>query len=228
MAAEVEEEAALVVLRGDRPHLLVDRSRSSRSIFEGMCFSSAISSAIRSGSHRPAQLGEPQPEQVHRRDLADEGLGRGDADLEAGAGEQDGVGVAGRLAAHDVGDREHLRAALAGEAHRGERVGGLARLGDADHQVVLAQRPGRGSGTRRRCPSRPGRAPTARSRSGRPGRRGRRCRRRRSRSGRSLRRKSSSSSTSERSTPSRLGRRSVIVSATASGCSWISFIMKVA
>ena len=87
---------------------------------------------------RPAQLGEPQPEQVHRRHLGDEGLGRGDADLEPGAGVEDGVGVAGRLAAHHVGDRQHLGAALAGEPHRRQRVGGLARLGDPDHQVVGA------------------------------------------------------------------------------------------
>ena len=35
--------------------------------------------------------------------------------------------------------REHLGAALAREAHGGERVGGLARLGDADDDVALAQ-----------------------------------------------------------------------------------------
>ena len=34
--------------------------------------------------------------------------------------------------------REHGRAALAGEAHRGERVGRLARLRDADHEVAGA------------------------------------------------------------------------------------------
>ena len=105
-------------------------------------------------------------------DLGDERLGGGDADLEAGAREQDAVGVARGLRAHDVRDRQHRRAALAGQAHRGERVGGLARLGDADDEVAAGRRPGCGSGTRRRCPSRPARAPTPRSRSGRSGRRG--------------------------------------------------------
>ena len=93
--------------------------------------------------------------------------------------------------------------ALAGEAHRGERVGGLAGLRDADHEVARRRPPGRGSGTRTRCPSRPGRAPTPRSRSGRPGRRGTRCRRRRRRSaGRSASTTSSIVPRSPRSTPS--------------------------
>ena len=84
-------------------------------------------------------LGELEREQVHRRHLGDEGLGRRHADLEPRAREQDAVRVAGRLAPHDVGDGEHLGAALAREPHRGERVGGLARLRDPDHEVALAQ-----------------------------------------------------------------------------------------
>ena len=35
--------------------------------------------------------------------------------------------------------REHLGAALARQAHRGERVGRLAGLRDADHEVVLVE-----------------------------------------------------------------------------------------
>ena len=46
--------------------------------------------------------------------------------------------VARGLRAHHVGHGEHPRAALAREAHRGERVGGLAGLGDADHEVARA------------------------------------------------------------------------------------------
>ena len=88
------------------------------------------------GRQRLAQLGEAEAEQVHRRDLADEGLGRCDADLDPGPGEEDGVGIAGRLAAHHVADRQHLGALLAGEPHRRQRVRRLAGLGDADHQVV--------------------------------------------------------------------------------------------
>ena len=90
------------------------------------------------GRQRPAQLGEPQREQVHRRDLADERLRRGDADLEPGAREEDAVGVARDLRAHHVRDAEHGRAARAREPHRRERVGRLARLRDADHEVARA------------------------------------------------------------------------------------------
>ena len=64
--------------------------------------------AISSGGERPRDLREPEAEQVHGGDLAGEGLRRRDADLEAGAGVEDGVGVAGRLAAHHVGDREDV------------------------------------------------------------------------------------------------------------------------
>ena len=103
-----------------------------------MRFSSAIRVAIRSAGSAPRRPGEPQPQQVHRRHLRGEGLGRGDADLEPGAGEEHGVGVAGRLAAHDVGHGHHLRPVLPRQPHRGKRVGGLARLGDPDHQVVGA------------------------------------------------------------------------------------------
>ena len=92
----------------------------------------------RSASSVAAQLGEAQREQVHGRDLGDEGLGGGDADLEAGARVEHAVGVARGLRAHDVGDREDRRAALAGEAHGGQRVGRLAGLGDADDEVARA------------------------------------------------------------------------------------------
>ena len=88
------------------------------------------------GRERAAQLGHPQAQQVHRRDLGDERLGRGDRDLEPGAGEQHAVRVARGLRAHPVGEGEDGGAALAGEPHGGERVGRLAGLRDADHQVA--------------------------------------------------------------------------------------------
>ncbi len=56
----------------------------------------------------------------------------------SGAGVEHRVGVAGRLAAHHVGHRQHPGAVLARQAHRRQRVGGLTGLGDADHQVALA------------------------------------------------------------------------------------------
>ena len=104
----------------------------------GMRLRRVTSSVRRSTESVPAQLGEPQREQVHDRDLGDERLGRGDADLEAGAGVEDAVGLARDLRAHDVRDREHLRAALARQAHRRQRVERLARLGHADHEVAGA------------------------------------------------------------------------------------------
>ena len=136
MAAEVEEELGLVVRLGgavDRGHQPVGEHLVDvvRDVLE---LGDELAQAL--GRQRAAQLGEPQREQVHRRDLGDEGLGGGDADLEAGAGVEDAVGVAGGLRAHDVRDREHLRPALLRQAHGGERVGGLARLGDADDEVA--------------------------------------------------------------------------------------------
>ena len=116
VAAEIEEE---LLRRGGRrrPRRRAPRSRpgSPRSA-RAACLSSATSSLSRSGGERLTQLGEAQADQVHGGDLGDEGLGRGDADLEPGTGVEDGVGVAGRLAAHQVGDRQHLRAALAARA----------------------------------------------------------------------------------------------------------------
>ena len=53
-----------------------------------------------------------------------------------GAREQHAVGVARGLRAHHVRHREHRRAALAREPHRGQRVGRLAGLRDADHEVA--------------------------------------------------------------------------------------------
>ena len=93
----------------------------------------------------PAEFGEAQCQQVHGRHLGDEGLGRGNADLEAGPGVEHGIGVAGRLAAHDVGHGEDGRPGFLGQAHGGQRVGGLTRLGDADDQ-------GAGSDDRIRVP----------------------------------------------------------------------------
>ena len=104
----------------------------------GMRLSLVTSSRAALGAQRALELGEAQREQVHDRDLGDERLGRGDADLQAGAGVDDAVGVARGLRAHDVRHGQHGRAALAGEAHRGQRVQRLAGLRDADHEVAGA------------------------------------------------------------------------------------------
>jgi hypothetical protein len=54
--------------------------------------------------------------------------------LEPRAREQDTVRVARGLAACGVGDRNHRSAELARQAHCREGVGGLARLGDPEHE----------------------------------------------------------------------------------------------
>ena len=88
---------------------------------------------------RAARPRQAQGQQQQGSDLGRVRLGRRHADLQAGAREQHVVGVARGLAAHDVAEREDRRAGLPGEPHGGERVGRLARLGDADHQRVGAE-----------------------------------------------------------------------------------------
>ena len=136
--AEIEKEAALVMRLGDCLDGLVhdlDRLLDLRG--DVLELRDQLGPALL--RHRPAQLGEAQAEQVHHGDLADEGLGRGDPDFQARAGEQDGVGVARGLAAHHVRYGQHLRPPFAGQAHGGQSVCRLAGLRDADDQVVLAQ-----------------------------------------------------------------------------------------
>ena len=78
----------------------------------GMRCSSAPG-AHRLGVERAADVRELQAEQVQRRDLGDERLRGGDADLDPGAREQRRVGVAGGLRAVDVGHGDDGRALLA-------------------------------------------------------------------------------------------------------------------
>ena len=85
---------------------------------------------------RASQLGDPQREQVHGRDLAGERLGRRHADLQPGPRVENAVGLARGLRSHDVRQRQHGGAATTRGAHRGERVGGLPGLRDPDHQIV--------------------------------------------------------------------------------------------
>ena len=89
------------------------------------------------GSQRAADLGQVQREQVERDELAGEGLGRGDADLRAGVRVDRPVGFAGGHAADDVADGDAARALALGFPEGGERVGGLARLGDHDSERVV-------------------------------------------------------------------------------------------
>jgi hypothetical protein len=93
VAAEVEEELAVLDLLGDAVdrlrRALGDRRDGGRQPLE-----LGHQRAARRLVERPAQLGDPQREQVHDRHLRDERLGGGDADLEPRAGVEHAVGVA--------------------------------------------------------------------------------------------------------------------------------------
>ena len=70
----------------------------------------------------------------------DERLRGRDRDLGAGLEEDDRVGLAGDRRADRVRDRDDRAAPLAGVARRGDRVGGLARLGDRDDERLPVER----------------------------------------------------------------------------------------
>ena len=139
--------------RGRSPSSPVARRRSPRSrgstcassssIWCGMRLSSATSSRAPLGVERAAQLGEPQRRAGTCRDLADEGLGRGDADLEPGAGEEHGVGVARRLAAHDVGD-----ASTVAPRSRASRIAASVSAVSPDWVMPITRSPGPTTGLR--------------------------------------------------------------------------------
>jgi hypothetical protein len=70
--------------------------------------------------------------------LSGEGLGRGDADLGPGVGEQDEVGLPHQGAFRDVADRQGRGVAQAlGQPQRGQGVGGLPGLGDGDEEGLI-------------------------------------------------------------------------------------------
>ncbi len=85
---------------------------------------------------RAPHLREVEREQVAGHQLGHEALGRRDADLGAGVGVDDRVGLARDRRAVGVADREHLGALRAGVPDRHQGVGGLAGLADRDHQGV--------------------------------------------------------------------------------------------
>ena len=64
----------------------------------------------------------------------------GDRDLGPGLEEDDRVGLAGDRRADRVRDGDDRAALLAGVAGRGDRVGGLARLGDGDDERLPVER----------------------------------------------------------------------------------------
>ena len=86
---------------------------------------------------RAVVAGEGDDQHAQRGELRGEGLGRGDADLRSGARQHDELGLAHQRALRHVADGQRREVAgLLGEAQRGERVGGLARLRDGHEQRV--------------------------------------------------------------------------------------------
>ena len=89
------------------------------------------------GAQAALDLGGDEHEQEERGELGGEGLGRGDADFRAGAGDE-----AQRAFAHDgrfrhVADGQRLGLAeRLGVAQRGQRVGGFTGLRDGDDQLA--------------------------------------------------------------------------------------------
>ena len=92
---------------------------------------------LRLAGEPAAQLRQHQREQKQRGELRGERLGRGDADLGPGAGQETQPRLAHQRALRHVADRERLvLAERLGMLQRGDRVGSFARLGDGDHQRV--------------------------------------------------------------------------------------------
>ena len=92
------------------------------------------------------QPGEPERHQRERGHLAGERLGARDADLGAGVQVDAAVHLARDRRAHHVHQAERPGAAALRLAHRRQRVGGLAGLGDdddqrpaVDHRVAVAE-----------------------------------------------------------------------------------------
>ena len=173
---------------------------------------------------RAARHAGAHGQRCQHRQLAGEGLGRGDADLRAGQGRQDHIGFARDGRFPHIDDRADRHACLAAIAQRGQRVGGLARLRDEQRGARSSTAAFRGSGIPRRHRCRPAAARSARTSICRPGRRDRRCRRRRWPGGRSWRNRTAASSGFDRA----VGEIDIMASVCeiTSGCSWISFSMK--
>ena len=92
------------------------------------------------GADDAARLAGGDGEAGEHRQLAGEGLGRGDADLGPGERRQHGVGLPrDRRLAH-IDDRHDVLALRAAIAERGERIGGLARLRDEQRRAAGIER----------------------------------------------------------------------------------------
>ena len=74
-----------------------------------------------------------------RRQLAGEGLGRGDADFRSGKRRHEDIAFARDARCRHIHDREDMLFVRAGIAQRSERVGGLSRLRNEDREIARRQ-----------------------------------------------------------------------------------------
>ena len=113
-------------LRLQREHRLQrDRQMAQRLQVGGLLLIAQLALDLRQRQRQQEQPGE----------LGRERLGRGDADLDARAGDIGQLALAHHGAGRHVADGERVRHAQALRvAQRGQRVGGLARLADRHHQ----------------------------------------------------------------------------------------------
>ena len=128
----------------DRSELLgelLDRLSERKGLFDlgGQLGKRVVDVADLVGIHRATRLGQRQADHVVRRDLREEGLGGGHADLRAGVGVEHRVGFARDLGTVGITHRQHPRSLGLGVAHGLQGVGGLTGLGDGDDEGLLVQ-----------------------------------------------------------------------------------------
>ena len=137
MTAEIEEERRAVVPLRDLLDRVVAveevldllRQRVERVEDERQLF----------GRQRLAHLGELERDEEEQRDLRGERLRRSHRHLDAAPRVEHRVDLTRDLRAHHVRDRDRVRTHGARELHRLDRVAGLARLRDADHERGLVE-----------------------------------------------------------------------------------------
>ncbi len=133
-AAEMQEVLGLVVAVGQRAdlRLLAQHRVDERRQVEHL--GQELGRDLR--HDRAAPLRQVDGEEVEVDQHRGVRLRRRDADLRTGVQVDDVVRDARRLAADHVRERQQARAALLRRVHRGERVGGLAGLGDRDRELA--------------------------------------------------------------------------------------------
>ena len=133
-AADEHETAGVHVPAGDVRHACRQVQRARRRVRERSQRETHLE--LGRGIHAAAGLGDGGSEHHQGRHLGHEGLRGRHRDLRAGLEEHDRIGLARDRGADGVGHRDDRTAPLAGQARRGDRVRGLAGLGDGDHERV--------------------------------------------------------------------------------------------